>query len=59
MNPRSRRMLTNLVVFVLVLVVLNAIFGDLDWGIHISVVGSLVLTFVVWGIMAALESGRR
>ena len=59
MNPRSRRMLTNLVVFVLVLVVLNAIFGDLDWGIHISVAGSLVLTFVVWGIMAALESGRR
>ena len=59
MNPRAKRMLLNLVVFVLVLVVLNLLFGDMDWGIHISIVGSLVLTFVVWGIMAALESGRR
>ncbi len=59
MNPRVRRMLMNLVVFVLVLIVLNLLFGDMDWGIHISIVGSLVLTFVVWGIMAALESGRR
>ena len=59
MNPRARRMLMNLVVFVLVLIVLNLLFGDMDWGIHISIVGSLVLTFVVWGIMAALGSGRR
>ncbi len=59
MKPRSKRILLYQVVFILVLIVLNAIFGDLDWGIHISVVGSLVLTFVVWGIMAALESGRR
>ena len=59
MKPRSKRILMYQVVFILVLIVLNAIFGDLDWGIHISVVGSLVLTFVVWAIMAALESGRR
>lgn len=59
MNPRAKRMLMNLIVFVLVLIVLNMLFGDMDWGIHISIVGSLVLTFVVWGIMAALESGRR
>ena len=59
MNPRAKRTLMSLVVFVLVLVVLNLLFGDMDWGIHISIVGSLVLTFVVWGIMAALESGRR
>ena len=52
-------MFLNLVVFVLILVVLNAIFGDLDWGVHISVVGSLVLTFVIWGIMAGLDSVRR
>ena len=59
MNPRAKRTLMSLVVFVLVLIVLNLLFGDMDWGIHISIVGSLVLTFVVWGIMAALESGRR
>ncbi len=59
MNPRAKRMLMNLIVFVLVLIVLNMLFGDMDWGIHISIVGSLVLTLVVWGIMAALESGRR
>ena len=59
MNPRAKRTLMSLVVFVLVLIVLNLLFGDMDWGIHISIVGSLVLTFVVWGIMAAMESGRR
>ena len=50
--------MTSLVVFVLVLVVLNIIFSDMNWGIHISIVGSVVLTLVVWGIMAAMESGR-
>lgn len=58
MNTRAKKVLTSLIVFVLVLVVLNIIFSDMDWGIHISIVGSVVLTFVVWGIMAAMESGR-
>ncbi|MDG2200397.1 MAG: hypothetical protein P8K80_04360 [Phycisphaerales bacterium] len=59
MNTRAKKVLTSLVVFILVLVVLNIIFSDMDWGIHISIVGSVVLTLVVWGIMAAMESGRR
>ena len=59
MNPRAKRLLMSLVVFVLVLVVLNLLFGEMDWGIHISIVGSLLMTFVVWGIMAALRSSRR
>ena len=59
MNPRAKRLLMSLVVFVLVLVVLNLLFGEMDWGIHISIVGSLLMTFVVWGIMAALGSSRR
>ena len=59
MNTRAKKIVTSLVVFVLVLVVLNIIFSDMNWGIHISIVGSVVLTLVVWGIMAAMESGRR
>ncbi len=59
MNTRAKKIVTSLVIFVLVLVVLNIIFSDMDWGIHISIVGSVVLTLVVWGIMAAMESGRR
>ena len=59
MNQRTARLLTNLLVFIVVLMILNLLFGEMDWGIHISIAGSLVLTFVVWGIMAALESGRR
>ena len=58
MNTRAKKIVTSLVVFVLVLVVLNIIFSDMNWGIHISIVGSVVLTLVVWGIMAAMESGR-
>ncbi len=58
MNTRAKKIVTSLVIFVLVLVVLNIIFSDMNWGIHISIVGSVVLTLVVWGIMAAMESGR-
>ena len=59
MNQRTGRLLLNLLVFVVVLVILNLLFGEMDWGIHISIAGSLVLTFVVWGVMAALQSTRR
>ena len=59
MNQRTGRLLLNLPVFVVVLVILNLLFGEMDWGIHISIAGSLVLTFVVWGVMAALQSTRR
>ena len=47
-NQRTGRLLLNLLVFVVVLVILNLLFGEMDWGIHISIAGSLVLTFVVW-----------
>ena len=59
MNQRTARVLTNLLVFIVVLVILNLLFGEMDWGIHISIAGSLVLTFVVWGVMSALPSTRR
>ena len=59
MNQRTARLLTNLLVFIVVLVILNLLFGEMDWGIHISIAGSLVLTFVVWGVMSALPSTRR
>ncbi|MCH2171960.1 hypothetical protein MK489_14335 [Myxococcota bacterium] len=43
--------LKSLVIFVAILVALNFFFGEMDYGIHISVVGSLVLTFVVSALM--------
>ena len=54
-----KRSAVHLLIFVVVLVILNLLLGEMDWGIHISIAGSLVLTFVVWGVMAALQSTRR
>jgi hypothetical protein len=45
------RWLQSLLVFVLVLLALNWLLGEMDYGIHISIVGSLVLTVVVSLIM--------
>jgi len=45
------RSLQSLVVFVLVLVVLNFLLGEMEYGVHISIVGSVVLTLVVSFIM--------
>lgn len=45
------RTLQSLVVFVLVLVVLNFLLGEMEYGVHISIVGSVVLTLVVSFIM--------
>ena len=49
------------IIFVVVLVILNLLLGEMDWGIHISILGSLVITLVVWGIMGAgaKATGRR
>ena len=47
----------NVIIFVIVLIALNLIFSGMDWGIHISIIGSLVLTAVVWGIMKVLNGG--
>ena len=54
-----KRSAVHLLIFVVVLVILNLLLGEMDWGIHISIAGSLVLTFVVWGVMSALPSTRR
>lgn len=53
------RNLQSLLIFVLVLIGLNFLLGETDYGIHISIVGSLLLTGVVWLIMNGLPRGRR
>lgn len=45
------RRLKSLLLFVALLIALNFVFGEMDWGIHISIVGSLVLTFVISAVM--------
>ena len=45
------RRLKSLLIFVAILVALNFFFGEMDYGVHISIVGSLVLTFVVSALM--------
>ena len=52
-NGRRRGPLAALGVFVLVLIGLNVLFAVLGWQIRISIIGSIVLTLVVGGIMAA------
>ena len=52
------RNLLSLLIFVLILIALNFVLGDMGYGVHISIIGSLVLTFVVWIVMS-LISGRR
>ena len=53
MNARSP--LGRLVVFVLVLIALNVIAQILGLQVRISIIGSIVLTLVVGGIMALLN----
>ena len=49
------RSLQSLIVFVLVLVGLNWLLGEFHYGIHISIVGSIVLTVVVSMIMSGMN----
>ena len=53
------RNVQSLLIFILVLVVLNWFLGEMDYGIHISIVGSLVLTVVVSLIMGGIGGGSR
>ena len=55
MAPNIQRLL----IFVVILVVLNFLLGEMDYGIHISIVGSLVLTFVVSMVMNTFTGGPR
>ena len=48
-----KRAATSLLIFVGLLIVLNLLFSEMDWGIHISILGSLVITLVLWAIMGA------
>ena len=48
-----KRAAINLLIFVGLLIVLNLLFSEMDWGIHISILGSLVITLVIWAIMGA------
>ena len=58
---KYKRAATSLIVFVVILILLNLLFSEMDWGVHISILGSLVLTLLVWGIMGAgaKAGGRR
>ena len=51
--------IVNLLVFVAILVVLNFFFSQFEYGIHISIVGSIVLTLVVSLVMNMIFAGRR
>ena len=48
----------SLIIFVLILVGLNFFLSEFDYGVHISIVGSIVLTLVISLIMGSM-SGRR
>ena len=52
------RSLQSLIIFVLLLVGLNFFFSEFDYGIHISIVGSVVLTIIISLIMGAMRGKR-
>lgn len=52
------RSLQSLIIFVLLLVGLNFFFSEFDYGIHISIVGSVVLTIIISLIMGTLSRRR-
>ena len=56
---RVVRNLQSLVVFVVILVSLNFVLSEFDYGVHISIVGSVLLTLIVSFAMNALSRGRR
>ena len=56
---RVVRNLQSLVVFVVLLVFLNFVLSEFDYGVHISIVGSVLLTLIVSFAMNALSRGRR
>ena len=49
------RSLQSLLIFVLVLIGLNWLLGEMNYGMHISIVGSIVLTVVVSLVMNGLN----
>lgn len=53
------RNIQSLLVFVVILIALNWLLGEFDYGMHISIVGSIVLTLVVSLVMNGMSGGRR
>ena len=47
-----------LLIFVAILVALSFFFGEMGYGVHISILGSLALTFIVSLAMNALSNRR-
>ena len=45
------RRIISLLVFVALLMGLNFLFKEMDYGFHISIVGSVVITLVIWAVM--------
>jgi hypothetical protein len=50
--------LKSLAVFVALLIVLNFLLSEFDYGVHMSIVGSVLLTIVISLLMGGF-SGRR
>jgi hypothetical protein len=50
-DTKSRGPIAGFAVFILVLIGLNVLFSVLGWQLRISIIGSIVLTVVVGGIM--------
>ena len=53
------RNLMSLLIFVGILVALNFVLGEMGYGIHFSIVGSIVLTLIISFIMNRIGGGRR
>ena len=45
------RRIVSLLIFVALLMGLNLLFNEMDYGLHISIVGSVVITLVIWVVM--------
>lgn len=52
------RNVIGILIFIAILVVLNFVFQDFDSGIHISIIGSVVLTLIIWFVMAGISKAR-
>ncbi len=46
-----KRGIVSLAIFVVLLMVLNFLFKEMNYGIHISIVGSVVITLGIWLVM--------
>ena len=54
----NKKHVVSLLVFVALLMGLNFLFKEMDYGLHISIVGSVVITLVIWAVMG-MGSGSK